>query len=76
MIGQGYRQYQLCQELLRQEFDAAPERDTVALFDQIRLDQPLIPTSPPIHPKFIGFSFRFQYAFTLASADIQGELLT
>jgi hypothetical protein len=41
---QAFRQYQLCQELLQQEFDAAPEQDTVALFDQIRLDRRARPT--------------------------------
>jgi DNA-binding SARP family transcriptional activator len=40
---QAFRQYQLCQELLRQEFDAVPEQATVSLFDQIRLGQPAGP---------------------------------
>ena len=31
------RQYRLCTEILRTEFDAAPEPATLALFDQIRL---------------------------------------
>ncbi len=31
-------QYQVCVDVLRAEFDAAPEAATVALFDQIRLD--------------------------------------
>lgn len=38
---QAFQQYRLCQELLRQEFDAVPEQATIALFDQIRLDQSL-----------------------------------
>lgn len=36
---QAFRQYHLCQQLLRQEFDAVPEQATVALFDQIRRGQ-------------------------------------
>lgn len=35
---QALRQYQLCQEILRSEFDAVPEPASKALFDQIRLD--------------------------------------
>jgi DNA-binding SARP family transcriptional activator len=35
---QALRQYRLCQDILRAEFDAVPERDTIALYDQIRLD--------------------------------------
>jgi DNA-binding SARP family transcriptional activator len=35
---QAFRQYRLCQELLRAEFDAPPEPATMTLFAQIRLD--------------------------------------
>jgi DNA-binding SARP family transcriptional activator len=35
--GAALRQYQVCVDLLRAEFDATPERATVALFEQIRL---------------------------------------
>ena len=35
---QALRQYRLCQEILRTEFDAPPEPATVALFDLVRLD--------------------------------------
>jgi DNA-binding SARP family transcriptional activator len=35
---QALRQYRLCQQILRAEFDAAPEPATTALFDQVRLD--------------------------------------
>lgn len=35
---QALRQFQLCQRILRAEFEAGPEQLTVALFDQIRLD--------------------------------------
>jgi DNA-binding SARP family transcriptional activator len=35
---QALRQFQLCQQILRREFQADPERLTVALFDQVRLD--------------------------------------
>jgi hypothetical protein len=41
---QAFRQYQLCQELLQKEFNSAPEQDTVALFDQIRLGRRAGPT--------------------------------
>ena len=33
-------QYRLCKDILRSEFDTGPEPATVALFDQIRLNQP------------------------------------
>lgn len=35
---QALRQYRLCQDILRVEFDVAPEPATTALFDQVRLD--------------------------------------
>ena len=35
---QALRQYRLCQDLLRREFDAVPEPATTLLFDQVRLD--------------------------------------
>lgn len=35
---QALRQYRLCAEILRSEFDMEPEPDTTALFDQARLD--------------------------------------
>ncbi len=35
---QALRQYQLCERILRREFDAIPEPATTSLFDQIRLD--------------------------------------
>jgi len=35
---QALRQYRLCQEVLRREFDAQPELATTELFDQIRVD--------------------------------------
>jgi len=35
---QALRHYRLCSKILRTEFDAAPEPDTTALFDQLRLD--------------------------------------
>jgi len=35
---QALRQFRLCEEILRAEFHAVPERLTVALYDQIRLD--------------------------------------
>ena len=35
---QALRQYLLCQQILRAEFDAAPEPATDALFEQARLD--------------------------------------
>jgi DNA-binding SARP family transcriptional activator len=35
---QALRQYRLCQDILRAEFDAVPEPATTVLFDQIRLD--------------------------------------
>jgi DNA-binding SARP family transcriptional activator len=35
---QALRQFRICQEILRSEFDAAPEHETVALFDQVRRD--------------------------------------
>jgi DNA-binding SARP family transcriptional activator len=35
---QALRQYRLCLNILRAEFDAAPEPATLALFDQVRLD--------------------------------------
>ena len=35
---QALRQYQLCERLLRQTFDAVPEPSTRALFDRLRLD--------------------------------------
>jgi DNA-binding SARP family transcriptional activator len=35
---QALRQYRLCEDMLRAEFDARPELATVLLFDQIRLD--------------------------------------
>ncbi|RIK37056.1 MAG: hypothetical protein DCC55_25430 [Chloroflexi bacterium] len=41
---QAFRQYRLCQELLRHEFDAIPEQATVVLFDQIRRDQTSAPS--------------------------------
>jgi DNA-binding SARP family transcriptional activator len=34
---QALRQYRLCQQILRSEFDATPEPATTALFDQVRL---------------------------------------
>ena len=36
--GQALRQYRLCQDVLRAEFDALPEPATTTLFDQVRLD--------------------------------------
>jgi len=35
---QALRQYRLCQDVLRAEFDVAPEPATTALFNQVRLD--------------------------------------
>ncbi len=35
---QALRQYQLCTRILHQEFDAAPERATVTLYEQVRLN--------------------------------------
>lgn len=35
---QALRQYRLCAEILRREFDAVPEPETAALYDAIRLD--------------------------------------
>ncbi len=35
---QALRQYHLCQDILRVEFDAVPERATAVLYDQVRLD--------------------------------------
>jgi DNA-binding SARP family transcriptional activator len=35
---QALRQYRVCEQILRMEFDAAPEKATRELFDQIRLD--------------------------------------
>jgi DNA-binding SARP family transcriptional activator len=35
---QALRQYQLCKQILRAEFDVAPEEATTALYDQVRLD--------------------------------------
>ena len=35
---QALRQYRVCEQLLRQEFDAPPEAATTALFDRIRCD--------------------------------------
>ncbi len=35
---QAMRQYRLCEQVLRAEFDAAPEPATKSLFDQVRLD--------------------------------------
>lgn len=35
---QALRQYQLCEAILRAEFEAGPEPATTALFDQVRLD--------------------------------------
>jgi DNA-binding SARP family transcriptional activator len=35
---QALRQYRLCQDILRAEFDVAPEPATTALFNQVRLD--------------------------------------
>jgi DNA-binding SARP family transcriptional activator len=35
---QALRQYRLCESILRAEFDAAPERRTTLLFDQVRLN--------------------------------------
>lgn len=35
---QALRQYHLCAEILRREFDAVPEPETTALYDAIRLD--------------------------------------
>jgi DNA-binding SARP family transcriptional activator len=35
---QALRQYRLCEQILRREFDAQPEIATTALFDQARLD--------------------------------------
>lgn len=39
---QALRQYLLCQQVLRAEFDAAPEPATEALFEQVRLDPSVI----------------------------------
>lgn len=36
--GAALRQYRLCVDILRSEFDAAPELATMGLFDQVRLD--------------------------------------
>jgi DNA-binding SARP family transcriptional activator len=36
--GQALRQYRVCEEILRTEFDATPEPATMALFDRVRLD--------------------------------------
>lgn len=36
------RQYQLCQSILQDEFDAVPEPATIALFNQIRTDPQLV----------------------------------
>jgi DNA-binding SARP family transcriptional activator len=35
---QALRQYRLCRDILRAEFDAVPELATIALYDQMRLD--------------------------------------
>jgi DNA-binding SARP family transcriptional activator len=35
---QALREYRLCEQILRTEFDATPEAATTALFDQLRLD--------------------------------------
>jgi DNA-binding SARP family transcriptional activator len=35
---QAMRQYRLCEQILRAEFDVAPEPSTVALYEKIRLD--------------------------------------
>lgn len=35
---QALRQYQLCQQILREEFDVAPEDATFALYEQVRLN--------------------------------------
>jgi DNA-binding SARP family transcriptional activator len=35
---QALRQYYVCQQILRREFDAVPEPETIALFDRVRLD--------------------------------------
>jgi DNA-binding SARP family transcriptional activator len=35
---QALRQYRLCQDILRAEFDMLPEPETTALFDRVRLD--------------------------------------
>jgi DNA-binding SARP family transcriptional activator len=35
---QALRQYTVCRDILRAEFDAGPEQETVCLFDRIRLD--------------------------------------
>jgi DNA-binding SARP family transcriptional activator len=35
---QALRQYRLCENILRAEFDAAPERRTTLLYDQVRLN--------------------------------------
>ena len=35
---QALRQYRICGQMLRAEFDAAPEADTIALYDLIRLE--------------------------------------
>jgi DNA-binding SARP family transcriptional activator len=39
---QALRQYHLCQEVLRREFDAVPEPATVELFDRVRLQPALV----------------------------------
>ena len=39
---QALRQYRLCAEVLRREFDAPPELATIELFDQIRLSPGLV----------------------------------
>jgi hypothetical protein len=35
---QALRQYTVCRDILRAEFDAGPEQETIGLFDRIRLD--------------------------------------
>jgi DNA-binding SARP family transcriptional activator len=35
---QALRQFRICEQILHREFDAAPEHETVALFDQVRRD--------------------------------------
>jgi DNA-binding SARP family transcriptional activator len=35
---QALRQYQLCKQILRAEYDVAPEDATTALYDRVRLE--------------------------------------
>jgi DNA-binding SARP family transcriptional activator len=35
---QALRQYRLCEYVLRREFDTAPEPQTIALYERIRID--------------------------------------